>query len=201
MKWISFFLPAILALALASCGGEQRTGNASDNPRDTLDTMRPILPDSLLIHPGLAVGGIRLQEADTALMQRYGTPDYSDAAMGKAVLLWYTDTTDGHPNTLSVFVSRDMGNDETARIRRIRVTSPLFETAKAIRTGSALPEITAAYTVTLRESYETGGTAYTVYDGADGIAFELDTTNHCVAIIVHAKEDTAATYLPMRGIQ
>ncbi len=163
--------------------------------------MRPILPDSLLIHPGLSVGGIRLMEADTTLVERYGTPAYSDAAMGKAVLLWYTDTSNGQPNTLSVFVTRDMGNDETARVRRIRITSPLFETAKAIRTGSALPEINAAYAVELRESYETEGVAYSVYDGADGIAFELDPTNRCVAIIVRAKEDTTANYLPLRGIR
>jgi len=184
-------------LLTAACGGQhgQSAQQQADGMKDQLATA-----DSLLLVPGRSAGPIHLGDADATLLEALGRPDFSDAAMGKAVLLWRlrTDTAE-YP--LSVFTSRDMGNDETARIQQIRITSPRFETPESIRVGSTLREISSAYshTLTIVETYEENGDTYTIYDADEGIAFELDPANCCVAIIIHQEDAEIPTYLPLQG--
>src|SRR5690606_20630719 len=101
---------------------------------------------------------------------------------------------------LAVFTSRDMGNDETARIQQIRVTSPRFSTAESIHVGTPLAEIQNHYDVDQVETYGKDDKAYTVYRSAKGIAFEIGPTDSCTAIIIHHADADIATYLPLRPL-
>lgn len=188
-----------IGLLSAACGGRgdqsaHRRGGSVTEIR-ALDTA-----DNLLLIPGQSAGPIHLGDADTVLHRSFGRPHFTDAAMGKAVSVWRIQD-DAAEYPLSVFTSREMGNDETARIQQIRITSPRFETVESIRVGATLREISSAYSHTLGivETYEENGETYTVYDANEGIAFEVDPTNRCVAIIIHRPDDDIASYLPLRG--
>lgn len=200
MKWVQLYLATIVLVAtVAACGRSNREDESTRSEADTLAADTTSIADSLLIVPGQSVGFYRLDDADSLLLKKLGKPDFSDAAMGKAVLVWHTDTGGGQSYPLSVFTSRDMGNDETARLKQIRITSPLFETRESLRVGSALQEITGVFAVRPRETYESNGASYSIYDTRDGIAFEVDNTDHCVSIIIHHQIDTLNSYLPLRG--
>src|SRR3546814_20261510 len=118
--------------------------------------------------------------------------------MGKAEIFWYADTASGYP--LSICTARDMGYDETARIKQIRVTAPAFETAESIRVGATLADIRNHYRVTAVETYDQGGETYTIYDADAGIAFEVGPDDRCVAIIVHDTGGGTSSYLPLRPV-
>jgi|SRR5690606_13506144 len=188
---------AISALMLTACGGP----NAND--RAVGDSITTGLVENTDIQqvelvPGIGAGTYKLGDADSLVLQQLGQPDHSDAAMGKAVLIWYTDSAERHP--LSIFTARDMGNDETARIQQIRVTSPVFRTADSIQVGSSLAEIRRAYQLVAVESYEVAGDAYTVYAAEEGIAFEIGPDDRCVAIIIQPAGGRMASYLPLRPV-
>lgn len=168
--------------------------SACNDSRKTTDTA-PTDPELLLLVPGESAGPYRLGDADSLLHQQLGNPDYSDAAMGKAVLFWNIDPINGY--TLSVYVTRNMGNDETARIKQIRTTSPFFETAEAIHVGSSLADINNQYQITPVETNESDST-YSIYKTNEGIAFEIGSGELCTAIIVHHPDDAPISYLPLR---
>jgi len=185
---------AFIGLIFAACGGQG--SGTHQTQTDSIATNHPDTPEHLLLVPGRSAGPFALGASDSLLHQRLGKPDFSDAAMGKAVLMWYTDTGSVHP--LSVFTSRDMGNDETARIQQIRITSPLFKTDRSLQVGSTLPEISKHYRVQLVETYEEKGQTYSIYDTDAGIAFELDPNDRCIAIIIHKENTDTTSYLPLR---
>ena len=185
---------AITALLLTACGGPDDT--AHDTDTDSVAAQQATIPDSVALMPGQSVGTFKLGDSDSLLFQRLGEPDFTDAAMGKAVLMWYIDTADAY--LLSIFTSRDMGNDETARIQQIRVTSPDFKTGESLQVGSTLAEIGDHYQITAVETYEKGGQTYSVYDSDAGIAFEIGPDDRCVAIIIHLVDANKTTYLPLR---
>lgn len=191
---------ALTGFIFASCGGPDNTNRGART--DSADTERrphAASPESLALVPGESAGAFRLGESDSLAHQQFGQPDYSDAAMGKAVLLWYTGT-DSAEYPLSIFISRDMGNDETARIQQIRVTSPTFKTDESLGVGSTLTEISDGYQVAPIETYEKNGETYSIYDSNTGIAFELGPDDRCVAIIIHPADVDVATYLPLRPV-
>lgn len=194
----SFLATALLGLIFTSCGQHGNKDRHTRTDRTATGLPRAASPESLALVPGVSAGTFKLGEADSSVYQQLGRPDYSDAAMGKAVLLWYTDTAEGHP--FSIFTARDMGNDETARIQQIRVTSPAFKTAESIHVGSPLTEISAHYQIELIETYENDGDSLTVYDSDRGIAFEIGPDGRCVAVIIHSADADATTYLPLRPV-
>ena len=187
---------AFSGLMLTSCGGGEGEGGQSRNENAATELPQTAGPESPVLVPGASAGAFKLDEPDSLILRQLGQPDYSDAAMGKAVLLWYTDTAEGHP--LSIFTARDMGNDETARIQQIRVTSPVFETAESIHVGSTLTGIRDHYQLTPVETYEKEGETYSVYRSDRGIAFEVGSDDSCTAIIIHHAGADVATYLPLR---
>ncbi len=189
---------AFIGLVLTACGGHRDTDRTTRADSSTMELHHTAPQESPVLVPGAAAGLFKLGDADRAILQQLGQPDHSDAAMGKAVLIWYTDTANGYP--LSIFTARDMGNDETARIQQIRVTSPAFETAETIRVGSELSEIRDHYQVTAVETYEHDGGTYTVYDADKGIAFEVGPDDRCVAIVIHRTDGGMSSYLPLRPI-
>lgn len=183
------------SLILGSCnGGVDHARNASA----AMEQPQAASPEELSLVPGTSVGTFKLDDPDSLIRKQLGRPDHSDAAMGKAVLMWYTDSAHAHP--LSIFTARDMGNDETARIQQIRVTSPAFKTTESIHVGTPLAEIQDHYEVKRVETYEKENETYSVYRSLRGIAFEIGPDDSCIAIIIHHADTDVATYLPLRPL-
>lgn len=183
------------AFMMVACGGGNHT--ATQTRQDTIQTAsQALLPDDQLLIPGKSAGRFLIGDADSAIFAELGKPDLGDAAMGKAVSIWYPDDKPEQP--LSIFTSRNMGNDETARIQQIRITSPGFHTFQSIGVGSSLREISDVYPLQIVETYDQDGQTYTIYNANEGIAFEVDTAYRCVAVIVHEANASIPTYLPLR---
>jgi len=193
---LNCFAIAFSGLTLVACGGHGDANQHTSNDSSAREISEATHAGRLPLVPGTSVGAVNLGDADSLIHQQLGRPDHQDAAMGKAVLIWYADTAGEYP--LSIFTARDMGNDETARIQQVRVTSPTFETADAIRVGSTLTDIRSRYQVKALETYAHAGETYTVYDADAGIAFEVGPDDRCVAIIIHRADAGASSYLALR---
>ncbi|SEN63892.1 hypothetical protein SAMN05216436_11950 [bacterium A37T11] len=161
------------------------------------DTPAAKTDSSWLLVPGVSAGKTKLDEPGDSVFKRLGKADAGDAAMGKAVAFWYTDG-DSTGNVLSIYTSRDMGNDETARVKRIRVTSPSFKTNTGLGAGSNKKAIEMGFVVKPQESYQKDGKKVTILDAPEGIAFEVDDTGKCLAVIIHPRTDSYGSYLPLR---
>ncbi|WP_257659028.1 hypothetical protein [Parapedobacter lycopersici] len=183
----------------SACGPNEQQQNQSATDSTAVTAAAP-LTDKALIVPGESVGPIHLNDADSTLLDQLGEPDYSDAAMGKAVLAWYT-TGDSPAYPVSIFTARDMGNDETARIQQIRITSPYYTTSEGICASSSLAQISAEYSTEQVEAYEKDGQQYAVLDTKQGIAFEVNPNDSCVAIIVYQPGAGTSSYLPLRTLE
>lgn len=189
----------LLGFTYAACGpGGQR--QSQEQLDTTADTESGHISGDILLIPGESAGDIHLFESDSSLLETLGKPDYSDAAMGKALLVWHAGG-DSVRYPLSVFTARDMGNDETARIQQIRITSPFYTTAEGICASSTLDEIANHYQTEPVETYEHDGQLYTVHDSKQGIAFEVGPDDRCVAVIIHSRDADATSYLPLRSFE
>lgn len=140
--------------------------------------------ENWLLVPGVSAGQTNINENAEDVMKRLGKPDGGDAAMGKAVSIWYTHH-DSTAHSIAIYSSRNMGNDETPRVKQIRVTSPSFSTEEDIHTGSSLSDIEKKFTVKKAEAYKDAGVDYAVYDSEKGIAFEIGPDSKSTAIIIH----------------
>ncbi|MGV3764441.1 hypothetical protein [Parapedobacter sp.] len=196
--WANGMAVALMGFMLTACGGRGDAGRTAGADSSITEIPHAAAPESTALVPGTSAGTFKLGDADSVVHRQLGRPDHSDAAMGKAVQIWYTDTAEQYP--LSLFTARDMGNDETARIQQIRVTSPTFETADSIHVGSALAEIRDTYQLTATETYQQADETYTVYDAEEGIAFEVGPDDRCVAIIIHPRGAGMSSYLPLRPV-
>lgn len=183
-----------MGFVITACGGNNDSNQTEQDTTTT--TSQALLPDNHLLVPGKSAGLFLLGDADSAVFQELGKPDFGDAAMGKAVSIWFPEDEPGQP--LSIFTSREMGNDETARIQQIRVTSPRFQTVQSIGVGSSLRDISDAYPLQIVETYEQDGQTYTIYNANEGISFEVDTTYSCIAVIIHSAGAAIPTYLPLQ---
>ncbi len=171
----------------------ESTATASPTPaaphRTEPAAQRPAaVPAAALIVPGRSIGGTALGEPYEAVEARLGTPDASDAAMGKMMATWYAGHNPGGHQT-ALFFTRNMGAaDETSRVRQVRVTSPYFKTAGGLGVGAPLQAIEQQYALEPVAAYEENGTRYRTM-GADGILFEIGPGDRCVGIIVARKGD------------
>lgn len=186
-RWLSIPMAGLTAaglclLLMAACG---RNGGSSSRNERPLSIAASDGKTPLLLVPGRAAGSLVIGAPDTAL-DRLGEPGYGDAAMGKALRAWSIDADTGGYG-LSVLTARDMGNDETSRIRQIRVASPRFKTAESLMVGVALLKISAVHRHALHivDMPTADDDAYTVYDTDQGIAYEVDAAYRCRAIIIY----------------
>jgi len=149
-----------------------------------------------LIVPGKSIGQTALNDNGADVTQRLGRPDAGDAAMGKSLSIWYANHDTTGYQTM-VYASRQMGtNDETSRVKQIRITSPWFVTKDSIRVSSTLEQIDKAYPTKKTAWFTKAGQKFNIYR-ADGIAFEIDPQQNCTAIIVFdANSSPGSTYLP-----
>lgn len=179
-------------------------GTTAVTIKDTVTNNPSITNDSTAINanwlliPGVSAGQTRLNENADSVYKRLGTPDGGDAAMMKAIAVWYSNhDTLGY--STAIFISKNTDTPVVASVQQIRVTSPAFKTAAGIHTTSSLQEIKNHFDVTKTQQYNYAGTSYAVYDSKQGIAFEMAPDSACVAIIIHEAGTTnTGTYLKFR---
>ena len=201
MNLSKYFIVAVLAVALFSCKQKNAPGSADTianktdtSPSDTLkspDTAamdfpgdKPV-PLAQLIVPGISVGQTTINESGENIHKRLGTPDGGDAAMGKSVSIWYTNhDTSGY--VTQMYFSRDMGNDETSRVKQIRVTSPFFKINNKLHTGVPLKNVLSLYKLKKVALFTDKGESRSLYDDVKGgISFDVDDKEIITGITVH----------------
>ncbi|CAM3695910.1 hypothetical protein MUGA111182_03590 [Mucilaginibacter galii] len=194
-------------MGLMACNQSPKTGEAVDTitthapdtvkqESDTTAANKPVPADKLIV-PGKAIGQTALGEDAAEVFKRLGKPDGGDAAMGKALSIWYA----GHDTTgyqTMIYTGRQMGTqDDVARVKQIRVTSPWFMTAEGIHNGSTLQQISKVYEVKKSATFTLKKEAYAIYRSAKGIAFEIDPQEICRGIILFdASSQPGQIYLP-----
>ena len=153
---------------------------------------------SLLLSPGIGAGKVLIGQDAEQVYKELGKPDDGDAAMQKAVAIWYKDH-DPKSYATSIYTVRDTGENPPAFVRQIRVTSPAFKTQDGIGVSSSLKEIKEKYQVSKLEVASGGGITMSIYDSLKGIAFEMDDHDICSGIIIHTdNEALKPSYLPLR---
>lgn len=171
-------------------------GSSTDSMKD--NAMRTEVSSDWLLVPGVSAGQTKIGEDADLVYKRLGHPDGGDAAMQKAVAIWYANH-DSTAHSVAVYTSRNTDSPAIARILQIRVTSPSFLTKDEIHTTSSLADIQSKFSVTQTETYEDEGANYKVYDSKEGIAFEVNSKDKCVAIVIHkAGVSGEGTYLKFR---
>jgi len=191
----------IPAIWLAACNQTPKS-NKHDNPSAAVtdsssnSTQKPVTADKLIV-PGKSIGQATIDENSADVIKRLGKPDGGDAAMGKSVSIWYANHDTTGYQTM-IYASRQMGTaDETSRVKQIKITSPWFTTADSVHAGSTLQQIRQHYQVKKAAYYNKGNQQYTIYGTTQGIAFEVDPQDKCVAVIVYEPDSQASgVYLP-----
>lgn len=182
-----------LATFLCACQSAQRNDR---NKADTVPQAPPqeVNADSLVV-PGKAIGNIVLGADAAPLMEIMEKPDSGDAAMGKAVAIWISGK-----NLTAIYTERNMGVDDTSRIRQIRSTYPGFLTNDHIGVGVTLKDIEQRMPVSRLGEYTEGKDTFALYTTREGISFEVNREEHCTGIIVHpAGSDPTSVYLPFHS--
>lgn len=149
------------------------------------------------IVPGASLGKIRLGQDEDSLERVMPDPTSSDCGMGKCWLTWFSaPKSKAKRQRVDVYQSRNFGFDnDRARIREIRATSPSFRTVGGTSTANSWSSIQRYYPNLKWVAYypsDTGARIDIYDDVQQGIAFEVtaktsNTPARCVAIIVHRK--------------
>ena len=199
MKRIIFILP--LACCLFAC--KPKAGHETEDKQDltavkAIDDTAKITPPDKLIEPGKGVGKLLLNGNADSAATLLGKPDFSDAAMGSAVMTWYAKHDTAGYKT-SIFADHNFGakDEGVAHIRKILVTSPGFKTVDGLGTGMGLYEYQKHFDLKAITSYKAKGKKVKVYEAkGKGLAFEVDSASgKGVAIVVHKPGDSLATYI------
>lgn len=195
----NFFYCSIFLLT--ACNQSQTKSTQTKNVADTvfntaISTEEKSVASAALITPAKSIGKISLNENAAAVYKDLGKPDSGDAAMGKSLSTWYADH-DPKGYQTQIYCARNMGNadENVSRVKQIRVTSPFFKTKEDIGAGATLAQIQAKFKVVKTASYPTQKPPYEIYDGKNGIAFEI-LNSKCSAVIVYLPGDRGGiTYL------
>jgi hypothetical protein len=207
-----YLIVPILAVAISSCQ-QNKAPKSVDTIAENADTTvldnakvadttaiempgdKPV-PLAQLIVPGISVGQTAINEGSEVVHKKLGKPDGGDAAMGKSVSIWYAnhDTT-GY--ITQMYFSRDMGNDETSRVKQIRVTSPWFKVSNKIYAGMPFKIAESVYKLKKIATFEDKGGKRSLYDDVkSGIGFEVDDKNMITGIVIHETgREATGTYL------
>jgi hypothetical protein len=203
-------LPALILICLLACHPKAEDRKIQPDLVNTQDTTNPEsaqpTPDSLrqyqksdwLLVAGKSAGKTEINQNADIVFKNLGKPDGGDAAMGQAVAIWYADH-DSTAYATSIYTSRDMGNNPSALVKQIRITSPSFKTKENLGVNSHLADIRKVYKLERAEKFRDASQEYTVWDNKDGIAFEIGKNGRCVAVIIHeAGKTIPGTYLKFR---
>ncbi len=206
---------SVCFLVVYSCSGNGKSANTASERHDTtkpamMDTgRRPSPPppsymqETIAIIPGKQIGLIQLEQDADSVVARLGKPDRSDAAMGKAWLVWTANHETHSAHETAIYTARNMGvGREVSRVREIRITSDFFHTADSLHTGLRLEEIIAKMPqlIEVADQSPTSSAKRFYDDVKGGISFEFDQSGVCVAIIVHQKNRKLTDiYLPLQS--
>lgn len=197
MRNLAFYL--ILAMILfAGCSSEQDSQTHDSVTVASIASDTNTRNEETLLIPGKSAGNIKIDEDTAPVYKIMGKPDAGDAAMQKAVAVWYQNH-DPRSYATAVFSVRDTGDHPIARIKQIRTTSPEFKTSNGIGVHSSLSDIQGTFTVKKVANTPNGSNDPQIYDSVAGIAFEINKEQQCTAVLIHpAAEELKATYLPLR---
>lgn len=186
-----YFIIPLLGLVMACKQKPVTNLHPNTRPKDTTATA-PI-PTSQLIVPGKSIGLTHINEPMDSVTARLGKPDSGDAAMGAAMATWVAKK-DSVPYQTDIYSHRNMGgaDENTSRVKIIRVTSPAYKTTQNIHTGLTLKDIGRHFHVEPVAVYTKSADSLSLYDSKKGgIAFEIDNSGKCTAILVHADKDNS----------
>lgn len=182
----------IISIFIAcSSPADKPTNDSTDNKAET--TVTP----AQLITPGKGIGQLAIGMPVDSALAKLGQPDSSDAAMGSALMAWYSKDASKHRT--AVFSSMNMGNENFHRIKRIMVSSPWFKTEAGLGTGATLTEIEKNYQLNKVDNVSASQKGLLVFsDNSKGICFDIDSVSRkCVFITVFAAHESATSYIDM----
>ena len=204
MKTTVKLIPAFIALAvLGACSGnsDQKNTLGDSVVKDSAaiaEAVPAAVDTTLQLTPGIAAGQVHIGQNAEEVYASLGKPDDGDAAMQKAVAIWYKDH-DKKSYATSIYTVRDTGDNPAARVKQIRITTPAFKTADGVGVSSTLDEIKGKYTLSELTDVKSAESDLAIHDSLKGIAFETDKQGICKAIIIHkSNEALHSTYLPLR---
>jgi hypothetical protein len=190
--YLLLLLPVLWLAACNETPKATQANKASATVNDSSNTKNPeIITADKLIIPGKSIGQTAINENTANVFKRLGRPDGGDAAMGKSVSIWYANHDTTGYQTM-IYSSRQMGTEnEDSKVKQIRVTSPWFMTTDSIHTGSTLQQIKQHYQVKKATYCNRESQQYITYGTPQGIAFETDPQEKCVAVIVYEADNKA----------
>lgn len=168
-----------------SVAGQQN--NISDDQIDKLNTQ-------MTITPGRGVGPININSNLSGAISTFGKPDREDAAMGNSFISWYSNHNPDNYQ-FQIFADNGNGGEASALIKKIRITSPLYQTKGNIGTGINFTAIAKQFNLTPSPNPRFKGRDKLYDDLKAGIGFEIRDDGVCSAIIVHASGDASFTYI------
>ncbi|MFI5157461.1 MAG: hypothetical protein ACHQF4_01260 [Sphingobacteriales bacterium] len=187
------FIPTISVL-IFGCNSMSTHKSIADSIH-AVDTPLKTISRAKLIVPGKRIGDIYINENADSVVTTLGKPDSSDAAMGASIMVWF-DKSGKIIHQTSIYAHHNMGStDEKVKyVKEIRETSPNFKTADYGGAGSALKDVMKLYK--LKKHPALGNKKLWLYDNYQtGIGFEVDSTGKCLAVYIHAPNDSSTTYL------
>lgn len=191
-----------IAILLASCNEKKpEPTKPLQDPVEITQTPPP-QDDTYLIVPGTSVGGTMIG-SPVETLSKFGKPDFSDSAMGKAWLVWYGDDKNEKTRDSRLMVYTTYKNDELKEkvISEVRVTSGELKTKTGNGSGKNFEDIKKEFPelaeVAKYHNHRTNKDIY-IYDApSSGIAFEFVSYEgdyaKCVAVVVYDKSKKLTT--------
>jgi hypothetical protein len=104
------------------------------------------IEEKRLIVPGKSIGRFSIGQNVVAVDSILGTPDSSDAAMGKAWNIWYgRNSTSGKRNEIAIYSTYADSSMKWKAVKQIRVISGKFQTIEGLNNGNLLSSFEAKY--------------------------------------------------------
>jgi hypothetical protein len=188
-------IPAILSLLFA-CNSSSSHKTLADSLQVADTSLKHLSPNQIIV-PGKSIGNMIINGNADSLAHLLGKPNFSDASMGAVYMSWNIKRKKA-VRQVNIYAKHSAGaaDEAISHIEIIRVTSPWYKTADYAGPGSMLKDIIKLYK--LKRHPSTGAKKLWVYDDYNaGIAFEVDSTQRCVSVLVHTKGDSTLTYINM----
>ena len=184
-----YYWCVVVCCVLSVSCGEETAGKQTTAPDTTLP--KPAADTAALrngIVPGERLGHITLGLIADSIETILGTPDSSDAAMGKAWLTWRGKEKGASPSVLNLYTAYKDTSMAVKTVQQIRTTSPFFKTFSNVHVGSSVTIVQQQFpAVIATATYTQDSAAFTLYDDvAAGIAFEISNAV-CSGILIHKK--------------
>ncbi|KAA6438409.1 hypothetical protein FEM33_17120 [Dyadobacter flavalbus] len=186
----------VIIMIMLACNKPADKASVNTDTTASVSVESEVKPDQL-ITPGKGIGHLTIGLPVDSAITRLGRPDSSDAAMGSALMAWYSKDAGKHRT--AVFAGRNMGNEDISRIKKIMVSSPWFRTGDGVATGTLLTDIKRSYTLKQVDDLTARQKGLQVFDDNEkGITFDIDSASgKCTAITVHTAHESPQSYINM----